>query len=373
LRISVDFTAAIGDSTGVGTYTLELVRALLPRAAPDEIRLAVHAFRHPGWHEKIRRRLGRVPEVRVNRLVPHGLLLRAERAFRRPTLESVFGATDVFHGTNFLAPPARRARIVITVHDLAFIRFAGEIPVPHRYDRHIRDSVMRADRIIAVSEATRRDVVELLGADPGRVVVVPEGAPDTLPAISDRDFADLRRRWGLPARFFLFVGTLEPRKNLPRLVRSFVRAADRIGEPSGLLLAGRPGWAMDDLKDEVRKSPVPIATPGFVPVAVRNAALRAATALVMPSLWEGFGLPILEAFLARTPVLASDAGALPEVAGDAALLVDPRDEEGMADALVRLAGEPALRRDLARRGAGRVRAFTWERAARATLEVYRNA
>ena len=144
MKITVDFTAAIGDRTGIGTYTLELVRALLPLAAPDEIRLVVHAFRHTGWHAKIRDLLGPVPDVRANRFLPHGLLLRTENALGWPRLETLFGACDVHHGTNFLAPPSRRAKVVITVHDLAFVRFADEIPVPHRYARWIRGSVDRA-------------------------------------------------------------------------------------------------------------------------------------------------------------------------------------------------------------------------------------
>jgi len=423
LRISVDFTAAIGDRTGIGTYALELVRALLPLAGRDEIRLDVHAYRHPGWHAKIRDLLAarvveeerwpnaaihwtaapspdgseaseggdaprpplstvqpgekvglaRVPEVRANRFLPHGLLLRAERLLSWPRHETVFGAADVHHGTNFLAPPSRRARIVITVHDLAFVRFAKEIPVPHRYARYIRDSVERADRIIAVSETTRRDVCELFGTDPDRVIVVPEGAPVSFEAISDQAFAALRRGWGLPERYFLFVGTLEPRKNLPRLVRAFGRAASRIDTPVGLLLAGRPGWAMEELEGEIRRCPAPVAAPGYIPVSVRNAALSGAIALAMPSLWEGFGLPVLEAFSAGTPVIASDAGALPEVAGNAALFVDPEDEEGLADALVRLATDGEVATNLVRRGTERVAEFTWERTARETLEVYRNA
>jgi glycosyltransferase involved in cell wall biosynthesis len=373
LRISIDFTAAIGDRTGIGTYALELVRALLPLVGPDELRLDVHAYRHPGWHAKIRRLLSTVPEVRANRFLPHGLLLRAERALGWPRHETVFGAADVHHGTNYLAPPSRRARIVITVHDLAFVRFAKEIPVPHQYARYIRASVERAHRIIAVSKATRRDLVELFAVEPARIAVIPEGAPASLPAVPPEEFAALRERWGLPERYFLFVGTLEPRKNLPRLVRAFDAAARRIVGRKGLLLLGRPGWAMEDLRSEIRRCPFPIATPGFVPTEVRNAALANAVALVLPSLWEGFGLPVLEAFRAGTPVVASAAGALPEVAGDAALLADPTDTEGLAAALIRMAADPDLRADLTRRGTQRVRRFTWERTARETLEVYRNA
>ncbi|MEN8151663.1 MAG: glycosyltransferase family 1 protein [Planctomycetota bacterium] len=373
MKITVDFTAAIGDRTGIGTYTLELVRALLPIASPDEIRLVVHAFRHPGWHGKIRRLLGGGVDVTANRFLPHGLLLRTQHAFGRPRLETLFGASDVHHGTNFLAPPTRRAKVVITVHDLAFVKLADEIPVPHRYARWIGRCVGRADRIIAVSRATRDDVVELFDVAPDRVVIVPEGVPPAAEAVPEAEFAELRRSWGLPDRFFLFVGTLEPRKNLPLLVRALDRAAARLDEPFGLLLAGRPGWAMEELHEELARCRAPVATPGFLPPEVKTAALGAATALVMPSRWEGFGLPVLEAFAAGTPVIASDAGALPEVAGDAALLAPPEDEAAWADALVRVAEDDDLADRLSERGVGRAGEFTWERTARETLEVYRDA
>jgi glycosyltransferase involved in cell wall biosynthesis len=375
MRICVDFTSAIGDRTGIGTYTTELVRALAPLVGHPPIRLAVHAFRHPGWHRKVLRRMEGVRgryEIAVNRLVPHGLLLESEHRLGLPPVEALFGASDVHHGTNFLAPPGRRSKTVVTVHDLAFVRFASEIPVPHRYRRYIGSSLRRADRIIAVSEATRRDVLDLFEVAEERVVVVPEGAPVAFPALPRAEFDEVRRGLGLPERFLLFVGTLEPRKNLPRLVRAFGRAARRIDGPIGLLLAGRRGWALDELREALRETHAPIAAPGFLETAVKNAALRAATALVLPSLWEGFGLPVLEAFRAGAPVLASSAGALPEVAGNAALFVTPESEKEIEEGIVRLAGDQNLRARLAARGHDRVARFTWERAARETLEVYRN-
>jgi glycosyltransferase involved in cell wall biosynthesis len=376
MRISVDFTSAIGDRTGIGTYTRELVRAIVPRLGGDRLTLAVNAYRHPGWHQKLVERLGpaaRDVDVRVNRLVPHGLLLRMERLFGLPPAEALFGPADVFHGTNFLVPPCRRARPVITVHDLAFVTLRDEIPVPHRYHLYIEASVRRARRIIAVSEATRRDVLSRFEVPEDRVVTIHEGAPEELPSAPPEVLDAFLSRLGLPGRFFLFVGTLEPRKNLPRLVRAFGRAATLLTRPTGLLLLGRRGWALAGLDEEIGRCPAPVAAPGFVNEAMRNAALKRALGLLLPSLHEGFGLPVLEAFRAGTPVLTADAGALPEVAGDAAMLVNPHDEEAIVDGLVRIGNDAGIRRTLVSRGSRRVERFSWDRAAEATLSVYRDA
>jgi glycosyltransferase involved in cell wall biosynthesis len=374
MRICLDITSALGDATGVGTYTREIGRALLRRPGGHSIRLAAHVFRHPGWHAKVVREFGDVP-VRASRLLPHGASLELDRLLGRPRAETLFGDCDLFHGTNFLAPPCRRARAVVTVHDLAFLRMADEVPVAHRYHRYVRRAVTRASRVIAVSEATRRDVVELLAVPPDRVSVVHLGAPEGLPALEARAWDVARARHGIPERFLLFVGTLEPRKNLVRFLDAFRRAVPRLLRPTGLVLAGRLGWRAGPLRAAIERARrvAPVVTTGWVPAPFRNALLRDAAAVVLPSLYEGFGLPVLEAFAAGTPALLGDAGALPEVGGDAALYADPRDEEAIEERIVEIVSDDELRRRLVERGRRRVSRFSWERAARETIEVYEDA
>lgn len=377
MRITLDFTAGIGDPTGVGTYTRELARALRRLDDNFDLRIAVHAFRHSGWRARIRDALPAATrdEIVVNRLLPHGLLLEAERRFAGPPLESYFGPCDVFHGTNFLAPPSLRARTVISIHDLAFLRLGASLPVPHRYERYLAGSVRRAHRLIAVSEATARDVREWFPDAADRVRVVHEGAPRDFRRLADDEFRRWRRAAGVPERYFLFVGTIEPRKNLPLLARALADPRVAVPRDVGLVVAGRRGWHVAESLRELARVRLhrPVLLPGFVPEPVRNSLLAGALALVLPSRWEGFGLPVLEAFRAGAPVIASTAGALPEVAADAALLFPPGDESALADALVRMSREDDLRRDLAARGARRAEAFSWDRAARETLEVYRGA
>jgi glycosyltransferase involved in cell wall biosynthesis len=377
MRICVDFTSAIGDATGVGTYARELVRALLLRGA-GPLRLGVHAFRHPRYRMKIKALLAGVPgsyEVRASRLLPHGLLLEADRRLGLPIGEMLFGDTDVYHGTNFLAPRFTRARTVVTVHDLAWLRHREEVPVAHRYERYLSRSLARADRVIAVSEATQDDIIEYFDVPADRIDVVHEGAPAAPRSLDPEAFRKFRHRHRIPEDYLLFLGTLEPRKNLVRLLEACRLLADRGCAPSALVLAGRKGWHDEEIRrgiEETRRR-LPVVTPGFVSEEQKVALYRHARAFVFPSLYEGFGLPVLEAFTAGTPVVASRAGALPEVAGDAALLVDPRDTEGMADALRQCLSGEDLCRTLVERGTHRAKEFTWARTARETMDVYRRA
>lgn len=378
LKVTIDVTAALGDRTGVGTYVRGIVRGLLLTGEPRALTLGAHVFRHAGWRRKLEAILGGSPggfRVRASRLIPHGALLELDRLVPLPYGELLFGDADVYHGTNFLAPPFRRARTVVTIHDLAFLRHEREVPVAHHYRRYLSRALARADRAIAVSRATADDLVAQLGFPADRIAVVPEGAPTHLPTMEAASFEEERLRLGIPDRYFLFVGTLEPRKNLVRLLAAYRRAAARLGEPIGLVFAGRPGWYDQAIRAAVREIArrLPVVRTGFVSEPLRNSLYAHATALAFPSLYEGFGLPVLEAFALGCPVLSSRVSALPEVAGDAALLVDPRNEDEIADGLERLATEAGLREELAGRGCARVREFTWERAARATWEVYRDA
>jgi glycosyltransferase involved in cell wall biosynthesis len=283
----------------------------------------------------------------------------------------LFGRCDLYHGTNVLCPRFRSAATVATVHDLAFLRYREEVPVAHRYERYLARSLRRNRRIIAVSAATRQDLIELLDVPAGKIDVVHEGAPESAEWLDGAAFREFRERHGIPDRYFLFVGTLEPRKNLVRLLE----AAATLAAPPALVLAGRDGWHSTPIHTAIARArrKLPVITPGFVTEAEKAALYRGALAFAFPSLYEGFGLPVLEAFAAGTPVLTSNTSALPEVAGDAAILVDPRDVAAIRDALRRLVEDADLRRRLSAAGTARLRRFSWEHTARETLAVYERA
>jgi glycosyltransferase involved in cell wall biosynthesis len=240
--------------------------------------------------------------------------------------------------------------------------------------------LQQASRIIAVSEATKRDLLELYGVEAERIEVVPHGVDARVfhPSSPD-EIGRVRRRFGIEGQYVLSLGGIEPRKNLPNLVRAFARLPAR-ARPALVLAGGGVEWnpegrdALQEVMREVRADVGErVVLTGYVQEPDKVALLGGAEALVYPSLYEGFGLPVLEAMACGTPVVTSDLSALPEVAGDAAVLVDPRDPDAIASAIERVLGDEDLRRGLADSGMSRAARFTWEETARRTAAVLHRA
>lgn len=282
---------------------------------------------------------------------------------------------DLFHGLAFVVPELYRAPSVVTIHDLAFMKLAGHAPGRRvaYLSRTTRSSVERAARVIAVSEATKCDVIELFGTNPDVIDVTPLGVSEGLTPLSTDEREAFRRKNGLERPAILFLGTLEPRKNLPNLLRAFDAIASETD--AELILGGAKGWlpaefdaAMSGIvhRDRIRQT-------GFIPEADLRSWLGSVDLFAFPSLYEGFGMPPLEAMACGTPVVASNVSSLPEVLGDAAVLVDPLDINALANALKTVLDDSTLSGDLRTRGLERAARFTWQETARLTLETYRRA
>jgi glycosyltransferase involved in cell wall biosynthesis len=283
---------------------------------------------------------------------------------------------DVVHAPVNVSPHFAKRPTVVTVHDLAFRLYPEQYPgLKRRYlDALTRRSVEQADQVIAVSENTRADLLRFYRVNPERVRVIPNGVDPLLRPVDDAEvLARFRARHQLPDEFILALSTLQPRKNLIALFRAWARLDASTRLP--LVVAGARGWKVDPIFEEVRALGIAdqVRFTGYAAGDELALWYSAATLFVYPSLYEGFGLPLLEAMACGTPVVSSNASSLPEVAGDAALLIDPRDVDGLATAIDRLAHDPMLRTDLAKRGIERARQFSWMRTARETVEVYRLA
>jgi glycosyltransferase involved in cell wall biosynthesis len=280
---------------------------------------------------------------------------------------------DVLH-VQYVGPPRHRGARVVTLHDLTFLRFPESFPASQRWRLRwlTPANARRAAVVIAGSEHAKRDIHATYGIPPERIAVI-HHAPD--PRFRPvRDDAVLRRL-GIRAPYVLSVGRLNPRKNLPALLRAFERMRPRLREPVQLVIAGQPDFRADRFDALVGASPwrADVIRTGYVSDEDLPALYSGAALFVFPSLAEGFGLPPLEAMACGTPVICSHASSLPEVVGDAALLVAPDSVEEMAAALLRVLGEPHLRATLARRSLERAARFTWQAAAQQTLDVYRRA
>ncbi|MBZ0269341.1 glycosyltransferase family 4 protein, partial [bacterium] len=241
--------------------------------------------------------------------------------------------------------------------------------------RLISRAVRAADRVVTDSEHVRADLVRRLRVPEDKLTCVPLGVSDEFRPSSAGDVAKVREAFGLPRPYVLFVGNLEPRKNLPGLLRAFRAVRSRAPEPLDLVVCGKIAWKSGSLLKELNAGDLAgsVHLTGYVRSADLPALYTGASVFAFPSFWEGFGFPVLEAMACGTPVVTSNVSSLPGVAGDAALLVDPRDPEEIADAIALLLTDEATRNELVRKGHERVQGFQWSRTARGTLEAYRHA
>lgn len=284
---------------------------------------------------------------------------------------------DLLHALAFVTPLFSPCLSVVTIYDLSFRLYPESFKHSKRFylDLFTRLSARRARRIVVISESTKRDVVRLLGVPPEKVEVVYCGIDETFRPLAEDQVATFRTRRGLPERFILFVGTIEPRKNVTRLIEAF--AALRPCDPATLklVIGGAKGWFYRDVFARVEELGLEgeVMFPGYIHASELPLWYNAAELFVYPSLYEGFGLPPLEAMACGTPVIAANTSSLPEVVGQAGLTVDPLDVEGLAEAMRLVLGDETLRQEMRERGLQRARGFSWTKTAQETVQVYRRA
>ncbi len=362
--VAIDYTAALAQGGGIGRYTRELIRALARLDSQTDYRLFVAGQRAdelpvpPGpnfWWRPAR------PSSEWFARLWH-------RARIPIPVERWTGPVGVVHAPDFTLPPTRRGtRTLLTVHDLSFIR-APETAAPglRAYLGHVVPrSVARADHVLADSEATRQDLIELYGTPADKVSVLYSGVDKRFRPVADElVLEEVRHRYGIgEGPYILSVGTVQPRKNYGRLAE----ALHRLGRPAiRLVIAGGRGWLDDALYTQIAALGLEerVKFTGFVADEDLPALYSGACVFAFPSLYEGFGLPPLEAMACGVPVVASNTSSVPEVVGDAALVVDPYDVGALAEALERLLDDGELRSTLIARGRARARQFSWAAAAR---------
>ncbi|MBI5300725.1 MAG: glycosyltransferase family 4 protein [Chloroflexi bacterium] len=372
MQITLDLSPVVHRKAGLGRYAAALAERLVTQDQSN----AYTAFAHGGFEDATLppalRALPRatIPlDVRPFRMgvwLAHALDIGMDRWFPR---------ADVFHATEHLLPRFKNIKTVFTLHDLIF-QFFPEYHLP--LNRWFLTNAMphflrRADAIIAVSECTKRDAIRFYNLPPEKITVIHEAADPALRPVDDPALiANVCARYADNQPFLLFVSTIEPRKNIRAIVDA-LRVLREHGITHRLLIVGRKGWLYQPTFDHVSQTGMENAVLflDFVPDADLRALYAACDTFVFPSLYEGFGLPPLEAMACGAPVIASNTSSLPEVLGDAALFVNPREVGEIANAIERVICDPALRDELRAKGFAQAARFSWERAARETLAVYR--
>ena len=395
MRIGIDYTPAITLGAGIGRYTRGLVQALSELDRENEYVLFATVRSQVASPKsqvpKPKPQFANLPSCQFSNLpicqfanfhyrpipVSPRLMAIFWHRLRIPLpVEAFIGPVDVFHSPDFVLPPQRRGARLLTVHDLTFMRYPeGATPELRRYlNAVVPRSVRRADLVLADSESTKRDLAELLDVPPEKVRVVYAGVePRFRPSFDDELLRQVARRYDLDPPFILTVGTLEPRKNLQRLFAAYALLRQRMHFAPRLVVVGATGWLTGCIFAALEESGIKehVQFTGYVADEDLPAVYNLACLFVFPSLYEGFGLPPLEAMACGAPVACSHAPSLPEVVGDAALTFEPTDVEAMADAMLRLLTDSEMRADLIVRGRDRATHFTWTAAATNLLAAYR--
>lgn len=370
MRIAIDYTPALRQGAGIGRYTRGLVDGLRALSPADSITLLVAA-------DAAGQGAAAAPPFSIRRIPLTGRQQAVlwHRLHLPLPADWFAGDVDIYHSPDFVLPPLRRARGVMTVHDLSFLR-APECADPglRRYlERAVPHALRRAARILADSSSTRHDLLTLLGIDAARIdVVYPGVGPAYQPVTDTAQRQTVRQRYGLDRPFILSVGTLEPRKNYERLIQAYAAAQAAARLPHQLVIAGGRGWLYQSIFDTVEQSGLgsSVRFLGYVAETDLPTLYSLADIFVFPSRYEGFGIPVIESMACGAPVIAANNSSLPEAAGDAALLVAAEDVDGLAHALLRLLADDALRTTLRQRGFSQAARFTWASAAQSLLHAY---
>ncbi len=370
--IAIDATSLLASRTGVGICVAELVSALLRSFGEDKFVLRAVSARR-GAFATLSRRFPHC-QIRIRHL-PLRLLSPVVDYTDGLSVEAIFGAADVFHASLFLVPASRKTATVVTVYDLTPIRF----PEFHLRSNlftisQLRHRLDRADLVIVPSASTSSDLQVHGLVTPHKVRVIPLGVGECFKPMYQR-CPERVAKLGLDSEYILNVGALEPRKNLPRLFQAFRSLKDRHRIPHKLVVVGPKGWKYEEVFESVRRLDLSdsVIFMGYVTDETLNLLYNHAALLVYPSLYEGFGLPPLEAMTAGCPVAVSHTSSLPEVVGDAGVYFDPLEVDSIAQAIHRILDSIELRRRLAELGRIRSRQYSWDKTAEATRQVYMEA
>lgn len=364
VKVGID-ASFLGNHAGLGGYLRRVIRALA-RVDPDGDYTLFTNTSDPG---------GPLPDIgSMHRVTVPGRNAIARNGIILPLMLARHGV-DVFHA-QYLAPPLCPSKIVVTIHDLIHERYPDFYPpgIVKRFRVVVPLTVRRASAIITDSEYSKRDIVRRYRVAPEKVTVALCAADSIFQPIHDEGrLAAVRARYGTGETFLLCVGSIERRKNLRALIAAYVKLRQADTTRAKLVLVGSEGWLNDDIFTAARDSGYDgdLVFTGYIPAEDLVALYNAATVFVYPSLFEGFGMPPLEAMACGTPVVTSNASSLPEVVGEAALTVDPHDIEALAKAMAMALGNEALRSELGNRGLRRAAEFSWESTARTISHVYR--
>ncbi len=369
MRIGIDIRSLIFRKTGINQYTKNIVKSLAKIDKDNDYILFCNVKSRYDWLK-----FNNIKEEVI--WLPHFEKF-TEKFWTEVLLPNRLASKkiDLFHSPRFTLPQKKPCKFIITMHDLAFKKFPQlvkkeEINV---FRNQIEAAVNRADKIIADSQNTKKDLINLFNIRNDKIEVIYLGVDEVYHPIRTQELLrETKNKYNLPREFILFVGTIEPRKNLKRLIEAFYELKKNKSIEHGLVIVGEKGWLCDDIFETLGKLHLnqDVIFAGYIPESELPLIYNAADLFVFPSLYEGFGLPPLEAMACGVPVVTSNVSSLPEVVGDAAILVDPYNIQAIAEAIEQVLENNNLREKMIEKGFNQAKKFSWEKAARETLNLY---
>jgi glycosyltransferase involved in cell wall biosynthesis len=373
MRIGIDISQIVYEGTGVATYTRSLVEALLKVDPENRYVLFGSSLRNRAALSEFTKTLGTKNINKKFSFLPPKLLEFLWNGIHVLPIETFTGELDVFHSSDWLEPPTSGAKRITTIHDFAVFKYPetfakrGGHDIVENQKRKLHFVKHYSDLIIAVSETTKKDAIEILKIPEKKIKVIYEAADQIYYRREAQQIAAVRQKYKIEGDYLLCVGTREPRKNLDRVVMAFAEIA-AANKDLNLVIAGKYGWGKDVASDKVGNR---VKLLGYVEKEDLARLYSGAQAFIFPSLYEGFGLPILEAMNCGAPVITSNLGSMKEIAGGAALLVDPERVEDIAAAISKVLRSKEVKEKLKLAGEKRAKDFSWEKTALQTLEAYR--
>lgn len=377
MRIGIDISRTVGQQVGVGRYAQELVLALAQIDKQNSYLLYPyfwHCFQPAGtpfdW-------MPRQANFKLyTSWIPRRIVFNWMHKTQRPQ-DWLLGSPDLVHSIAFTSPPLKKSKLIVTMLDMTF-----ETHPQFHFEENIRFckeqsrlAAMRADMVIAISENTKHDILEILNIPEERIRVIYLGVSSCFrPSVEETKVKETLSKYGIDSQYLLFVGAIEPRKNIAGLVRAYHSLGQELKDNFKLLIVGASGWLNEQIYSLVSELGLQenVKFLGFVPDEDLVFFYNGAAAFVYPSFYEGFGIPVVEAMACGTPVITSDVSSLPEVVGEAGIMVDPQDIEAISDAITSVLTNASLREGMKQKSLDRAKAFSWEQSARQTLAVYKD-
>ena len=366
MRVALELQPCCGKRSGIGVYTYELAKRM---RAGDGLEFYGDIFNFLGRNDNAGSLAGISMPLRECKLFPYGVYRRIWNKVHIPHEALFRGETDLNVFFNYIVPPHVVGKVMTTVYDLTYLRFPETMDAGNlkRLQDGMKYSIERSDGLVTISEFSKREIMELLEIPEDRIYVVP-----CAPSFNGRpaDFDGCAAKFGIDKPYILYIGTIEPRKNLVRLIQAYERLKREQGIPHQLVLAGGKGWANDEIIHMAEKVENVILT-GYISEEEKYALYKNADVFAFPSIYEGFGIPPLEAMHFGCPVVCAAAASLPEVVEDAAELVDPMDAVSIAEGLWKVISDPDHAAELVRRGREQTEKYTWDTSAVKLMEACR--